>query len=305
MGVISNYYLNGATLATSTGVYMDANLSTCAPLGNYSDGVIVRELFPNCVLGPAISCPSCEASCGPIEIIHRGTEGEYNTTANLGAATGAVIISFSPGVIPDGIYASYDSVIYNALSSEQDGYHRTLTPGGVTYLGDSNSGICATNIVNNSPYSLPEYVYSGGSFAPTGSTSSITISSNDVSLSTQDPKRCIMVIPKLSAAPASILVSVINYCKSGSWSLKIGCPAALSSTFSSSTVGGTCSSTTGETYYSAPVSGGVNNLAVNDWVFSDVNGANVLANGDYHINDGVSKLITVTNGVITTLTTCP
>ena len=167
MGVISSYYLNGATLTSSTGVYMDANFVTCAPVGHYSDGVIVRYLDSNCVLGPSIPCPSCEAPCGPVSIVQRGTEGVYNTTVSLGSGTGAVIITFKPGAIPDGIYASYNSVIYNALSSEVDGYHKTSTASGVTYLGDQNSGTCATQITTNSPYTLPEYTYSGGNFALT------------------------------------------------------------------------------------------------------------------------------------------
>lgn len=305
MGVISNYYLNGATLTSSTGVYMDANFVTCAPVGHYSDGVIVRYLDSNCVLGPSIPCPSCEAPCGPVSIVQRGTEGVYNTTVSLGSGTGAVIITFKPGAIPDGIYASYNSVIYNALSSEVDGYHKTSTASGVTYLGDQNSGTCATQITTNSPYTLPEYTYSGGNFALTGSSESVTIVGADVSLSTQDPKDCVMVIPKLTAAPASLLVSVINFCKSGAWSLNIACPAALSSTIDASILGGDCNSVTDQVYYYVSVSNTPSTIQVHDWVFSDINGANVLADGNYHINQGSSQRMAIVNGVVTSLTPCP
>lgn len=305
MGVISNYYLNGATLTSSTGVYMDADLVTCAPVGHYSDGVIVRYLDSNCVLGPSIICPSCEAPCGPVSIVQRGTEGVYNTTVSLGSGTGAVIITFKPGGIPDGIYASYNSVIYNALSSQVDGYHKTATPSGVTYLGDQYSGSCATGITTNSPYVLPEYTYSGGSFALTGSSESVIIAGADVSLSVQDPKDCVMVIPKLTAAPASMLVSVINFCKSGSWELNIACPSALSSTIDSSILGGDCSSATDQLYYYVSVGNNPSTIQVNDWVFSDINGANVLADGDYHINQGSSQRMVIVNGVVTSLTPCP
>jgi hypothetical protein len=40
MSVPGTYYLNGPTLETATSVFTDADLTTCAPDGFYSDGVI-------------------------------------------------------------------------------------------------------------------------------------------------------------------------------------------------------------------------------------------------------------------------
>jgi hypothetical protein len=54
----STYYLNGLTFATSTAIYLDAALTTCAPDGSYSDGTIIRAQV-GCVLGPAEACPTC------------------------------------------------------------------------------------------------------------------------------------------------------------------------------------------------------------------------------------------------------
>jgi len=306
MGVISNYFLNGTTLATSTGVFTNVGLTTCAVSGNYSDGVIVRYLDnATCTLGPATSCPSCASDCDGVEITHRGAEGVYDITTNLGADTGAIVIKYLPGDVPDGMYAVYNGVTYNAFSSEVDGYHKTSTLNGVTYLGDSTSGICANNITTESPYTLPDYVYSGGAFAATGSSSSVTIAGGDVSFSTQDPKSCYMVIPKSAATPSTLQITVVSYCKSASWGVKVACATALPS-FSSSLVGGSCGSVEDQTFYQATVKNTPGILAINDWVFNDSLGTNVLATGNYKVTDSAptTSVMTVANGVITNLVSC-
>lgn len=58
MATSSTYYLNGLTFATSTALYLDAALTTCAPDGWYSDGTILRPMT-GCVLGAPESCPTC------------------------------------------------------------------------------------------------------------------------------------------------------------------------------------------------------------------------------------------------------
>jgi len=306
MGVISNYFLNGTTLATSTGVFTDVALTTCASTGNYSDGVIVRYLDnATCTLGPATSCPSCASDCDGLEITHRGAEGVYDITTNLGESTGAIVIKYVPGDVPDGMYAVYNGVTYNAFSSEVDGYHKTSTTDGVTYLGDSTSGVCASTITTESPYTLPDYVYSGGAFAATGSSSVVTIVGGDVSFSTQDPKSCYMIIPKLAASPSTLQITVVSYCKSASWGVKVACPAVLPS-FSSSLVGGDCNSTEDQTFYQATVKNTPGTLSVHDWVFLDINGENILPSGNYKVTDATpaTYVMTVANGVITNLVAC-
>lgn len=58
MATSGNYYLNGPSLGSASGVFTDAELTICAPDGFYSDGVISRELV-NCVLLPQQVCLSC------------------------------------------------------------------------------------------------------------------------------------------------------------------------------------------------------------------------------------------------------
>ena len=58
MATLGNYYLNGPSLSTATGIFTDVNLTTCAPAGWYSDGVISRQLS-GCKLLPQQNCPDC------------------------------------------------------------------------------------------------------------------------------------------------------------------------------------------------------------------------------------------------------
>lgn len=58
MPIPQTYYLNGSDLQSSTAVFLDAALTTCAPDGYYSDGTITRRQV-SCVLITQSPCPSC------------------------------------------------------------------------------------------------------------------------------------------------------------------------------------------------------------------------------------------------------
>lgn len=55
MAITGIYYLDGPSLASSTAVYDDADLTTCAADGWYSDGLISRQQV-DCVLLAEVSC---------------------------------------------------------------------------------------------------------------------------------------------------------------------------------------------------------------------------------------------------------
>lgn len=58
MATSATYYLNGPSLGSSTAVFLDAALTTLAPDGFYSDGLIVREQVGG-VLLPQQTCEGC------------------------------------------------------------------------------------------------------------------------------------------------------------------------------------------------------------------------------------------------------
>jgi hypothetical protein len=279
MPIPQSYYLNGTSLSTSTAVFIDPLMTICAPDGFYSDGSMVREMI-GCVLSPPVSCDSCGLSCETSALGVTTGKGVYNFNTNVGGATGAVVITFMPNTVPDGIIVTYDGVTYNALSSQLDGYH--AAPVNLpTYVGETASDC---GLVSNSPYVLTEYENSGTLFVPTGNTPTVTVSAPQVSLSASDPLACIMVIPKPFSAPTNLNVQIYGVCDPSLSTVMVSCPQTLTPYFSTGRgngMGDTCGLETDQTYYSVPVNGNGIELGLYDWVFTTPYATTPLADGFY------------------------
>lgn len=305
MATSGTFYLDAPSLSTATVVYSNAALTTVAANGFYSDGSIVREQVSGALLPPVI-CPSCTVPCGGV-INLTGNQGVYYLNANLGSSTGAVIVEFDPQSVPDGVIALFDSVTYNGLSSPSFGWLQG-TAGLPTYIG-SSSATCSSGLVAGSPYTLNEFQYNGTTFAPLGTTESVSIASGQLELTASGPGNCIMVIPKTAASPSILNLTFIGPCSGTAFTMSVSCPAALPS-FSSSTVNASsalaCSSTINQTYYVAHVNGSGGTLGLYDLVFSDVNGQFKLGAGYYQTNDaGTNEWYQVdANGVVIAFGDC-
>jgi hypothetical protein len=305
MATSSTYYLNAPSLGSATAVFTNAALTVCAPNGFYSDGIISRQQV-DCVLLPQQTCPSCSIPCGGT-ITANGNQGIYYLNVNLGTAIGAVIIRFNPLNIPDGIKAVYNSVVYNGVSSPTYGW-RKGTAGLPTYLG-SLSAACSSGIVAGSPYTLNEFQYDGTTFAPLGTTESVSITTGQMQLTTATPGNTLMVIPKIAASPSILNLSIIGPCSGTEFSISVACPASLPS-FDSSTVNANselaCADAIDQTYYVAHVNGSGGVLGLYDLVFSDANGQTKLSAGFYKTNDaGANNWYQVdANGAIVLFGTC-
>ena len=111
-----------------------------------------------------------------------------------------------------------------------------------------------------------------------------------------------IVIPKIAATPSTVTVQVLGPCSGTAWDVEVACPTALPS-FQGKSIVGTGCTTADTTYYFAVNRGGTNTYPiVHNWVFSDVNGQNVLANGNYFMDN--NTVITVASGVVTTVVAC-
>ena len=92
----------------------------------------------------------------------------------------------------------------------------------------------------------------------------------------------------------------------------VKCPAQLPSFTGTLTAQIDCATaclinTAPDTFYHAEVSGTAGTPAINDWVFSDPEGANAIPDGIYSVSFdlGVSfNCMTTANGVITNLSSC-
>jgi len=249
---MATYYIDGTTLSNSTAVYDNAAMTVCAADGFYSDGVTVREQV-NCGLLPAQTCPTCAEPCGGT-IAGSGAQGIYLLDLDVGGTatdTGAIIVMFDPRSVPDGVRATFDSTIYNKVSSPVDGYHGSTSANNFTFIGAQGSD-CG---ISGSTYNLNEFNYVAGSFQPTGNTQSVTVNAGDVSLGSSAPGDCIMVIPKPNPSPSVVNFEFVGPCTGTVFDISVSCPAALPS-YSSTTVArpgflAACEDTINQTFYHA------------------------------------------------------
>jgi hypothetical protein len=84
---MATYYLDGNTLANSSVIYTDVNLTSCAPDGYYSDGIISRQQV-SCVLSPAEECTGCPKIYKILDCI---TDKEYYALGTFFFSLGDVV----------------------------------------------------------------------------------------------------------------------------------------------------------------------------------------------------------------------
>ena len=304
MATSGTFYLDAPSLSTATVVYSNAALTTVAANGFYADGSIVRQQASG-VLLPQQNCPACAVPCGGT-ISASGNQGIYYLDIDLGSNTGAVIITFDPFGIPDGILGVYNSIVYNGLSSPVWGW-RQGTAGLATYIGSTGQDC---GIVAGSPYTLNEFDYDGSSFVALGTQTTVTVLAGQMQLTGSGPGNSIMVIPKTAASPSVLNLSFIGPCSGTAFTISVACPAALPS-FASSTVTANstlaCAAAISPTYYVAYVTGGSGVLGLYDLVFSDANGQSKLGAGYYKTTAaGANNWYRVdSNGAIIQFGTCP
>ena len=286
MATSSTYYLNAPSLGSATSVFTNADLTVLAADGFYSDGVIVREQISGLLVAQQ-TCPACATPCGG-SISASGQQGIYYLNIDLGTDIGAVVVTFNPANVPDGISALFNSVVYNGVSSPSYGWLQG-TAGLPTYVGATGSDC---GIVANSPYTLDEFRYNGSTFTDLETTTNVSVVAGQMQLTAAGPGNCKMVIPKTAASPSVVDMTFIGPCLGTVFSIGVACPAPLTS-FSSSTgnvdSATACSDTIDQTYYVAHVNGAAGTLGLYDLVFSDANGEFKLGAGFYQTTDAGSN----------------
>lgn len=214
----TTYYINGPTLSSSTAIFTDAAMTTCAPNGYYADGPIVRQQV-DCVLLPEQECPGCGVDCGDASFEGPVNQGVYYMSVSLGATVGPIIINFDPLDYPNGIEVTFDSTVYNTVVSP---FFGTLSaPAGLPVfvgLDTEDCGIVGT-------HTLEEYEFrSDLSFHNLGTTDVVNVSASQMNLTWADPGSCTMVIPKPTPTPDTLLVKAISPCGLDSFALQVQCP---------------------------------------------------------------------------------
>ena len=252
------------------------------------------------------TCTPAGLPCGGTLTPPAGSRGVYQLDIDAGTTvsdTGAILIYFNPASIPDGIRVLYDGVFYNRLSSVSDGNLQSTSgvANAFTILGDPTDN-CVPATPNTSVYNAFNGYDSNGWIADTPSTRSITINTGDDIRGGQSQFN-LMVIPKPNASPGTVSIEVLGPCASTGWNLSVECPAALPS-FTSNAIGSStfCQSATG-TFFFARFQNAVNVYpALNNPIFLDHDGVTRATDQNYIMDNG--QYITVTNGVVSAITTC-
>lgn len=329
---MATFYLDGTTLANSTAVYSDVDLTTLADDGFYSDGVIYREQVSG-VLLPAVTCSDCNPpiACTNIPTFPPGQGGRYPFSVNVGETAtdiGAIVISFHTGVAPDGIRVTYDSVVYNGLSSNSSttGGWKKGTSGNYTFLGSTiaytsnppNTApqVCSQDMINNVPYTIARDNYvlntTTNQWVADGTSTNVSIAAGDLKfevnpdMSTAPKTWNTMVIPKLNATPSVVDVEIVSTCASTGWDFEIECPTSLPSLSTSSTFAGdsttACGLTIDGTTYRAGSRDTGSTLRLWDLVFNNSNGTQKKLAGFYRYSGGWFQVDS--NGVVVDMNVC-
>jgi hypothetical protein len=322
MAINAPFFLDAPDLVTATAVYLDSALTNKAPDGFYGEGTITRQQSAGILLAQE-DCATCATPCGT-SIGGGGSSGVYQVNLDVGSlGTGAIIVTFDPQSVPDGIRATYDGVVYNKISSPVNGPFQCPNPGHFAIIGTNSTsalsscgswypaGTTQTNNVFLYNPATSSFVSTGGTQTDVivGTSSAPTLLP-DYFLAAANMGQCVMVIPKPSPTPNLVLIEMIGPCTSTGWGFSAACPVALP-TFSASNVAASasisCSEALPNTFYFAKVHSAVDTfVGLYDYVFVDVNGQFPLPNGFYSTNNVAvpNKVIEVVNGVVVAITDC-
>ena len=114
-----------------------------------------------------------------------------------------------------------------------------------------------------------------------------------------------MVIPKLTANPDLLNISVVSPCTTNEFTIKVHCPRLLTSILSTDVHENkvnACATEPTISIYNAPVNGTDGVPGLYDWIFFDGFGLAIASDGFYKLDSGA--VIKVSNGVVVILSTC-
>lgn len=124
MPISTVFYINGPSLAASTAIFDDAEMTICAADGFYSDGLITRQQV-GCLLLPAQACPNCD-----IYELSSSTTATTTSGASCESAIDTTYYYIPASGVPSAL-AIGDAVFFDVLGEHPlyDGWY--LTDSGV------------------------------------------------------------------------------------------------------------------------------------------------------------------------------
>lgn len=151
MPTTSTYYLNAPSLASATAVFLNAELTSCAPDGFYTDGLTRRQQV-GCVLLPSQVCPECPPisyNCISGDCIDPGDgTGTYATLEECDLMCPPPSISLGTAI------CRYNNCNDNAACTVEYGISTSNAPVGayITLTTDLPSSTATVTIINSSAF---------------------------------------------------------------------------------------------------------------------------------------------------------
>lgn len=316
MGTISNYILDGETVALSTTVLNTDG--TPAATGWYKDSSGVRYATNGYFLsGPAVDC-DCSETCsdpsGAPTTITRpaGTVSTDYYEFTTGQNTGVAIVRFTPNNVPVGIQVttSVPGSLPNSWGTTVSPYEHTRVAAGPLFLGNSANDF---GLVSNSPWTnIVDREYYDGVWSNTGNINAYLVTNSSLSLGA-NPGTLVLPVSKSTTGSMSIYIAVTSLNVSCSYSLSVTCPQIIPDIYRylSTSEGFNCNTAVLfplPTYLLSPYTASTTPSA-GSFLFSDNLAQNPWPDGQYvmHITGSTATkyIVNVTNGVITSSTTCP
>ena len=329
MAALGTYCFDGLNFSQATSLFTNSGLTTLAPDGWYSQGGIIRQQL-NGVLLNAQPCSTCYVPCGSGVNASFSSNGLFDASIDVANDVGAIVLYFyMTSSVPYGVLATYNSNTYNRLTCE--GNHNTYTivdgsgttvdyagignqgTGRITYVGNQNSGLLSQSPFNN----VPNYTLSGSpaTYVAQGTSSTITVASNEIGVNPTASRVFTMIIPKTTADPTSINLIISAPLQGTVFYWEVDCPIVLPSFTASAIQSTTACAAATTTYYfvrnatgtATPFSVETNTTPnIGNWVFSDANGSTYLNDTStikYYIIGGTTAL-GVRNGVVVSKGNC-
>ena len=342
MATLGTYCFDGVNFSSATSLYTDSSLSTLAADGYYGQGLIVRQQLSGILLN-AQPCSACLVPCGTgLSASISNQNGVFNADIDLANDLGAVVIRcFMGSSVPDGIAATWNSVVYNRLTAADNHNGVTLINGvgsQVDYAGIGNQGTGLptyvgnqnTDLLSNSPYdsagscptqgtSPSNYSLVSGSYVDQGTTQNVTIASDAIGYGsdagTITSPVFTMVVPKTSVTPTPLNLKIFAPLCGTAFNWEVECPVILPNFTGSPLQAGTGCAASTTTYYfvqnadgtGVPYTVRTNTVPeIGNFVFTVPDGSSYLndtATIQYVIIGGTTAL-GIRNGVVITLTNC-
>lgn len=213
----------------------------------------------------------------PVVISGSGGKGKYTLIGNMGATTGAIIVKFDPASVPDRCVWTYDGTSASEYSSSSEGYLEgvigTISSGANCGLTNADGSDGVTFTGNNHYYDQTAGAYeSDGTTVDLNSGSAYTAS--QVTLTTNAPGDCYMVVPKPNSSPTNVTLVIDGPCSGTGWSVDMYCAKALTAK-PMGAAGAACSTITNLT--GMEVTGGTTLTGSTD--ISGLNGQYIFGNG--------------------------